>query len=339
MNIREKTEKWEKDNLSPYATLSCDSKGRNTPEKSCKVRTEFQKDRDKILHSLSFRLLKHKTQVYLSTTGEDFRTRLTHTQEVASVARAIAKALSLNQDLVEAISLGHDLGHTPFGHAGEKSLNELAPFEFKHAEQSVRVVTKIEDNGHGLNLTREVIEGIEGHTKGEKSLYAVYNANLNGTGRPATLEGEVVQFSDWIAYINHDVDDAFNMGLIKKDDLPESTIKYLGHNFQQRVLTMMKSVISSSYGKNHIHMEEKVMRATDELRKFLFNNIYKLQEIEVKEDTAYGVIRKLYTYFLKNYNEVLKEMTFLNEQDIPRGTCDYIAFLTDLKAQEIYNKI
>ncbi|MEA3506992.1 MAG: dNTP triphosphohydrolase, partial [Elusimicrobiota bacterium] len=263
MDIRKTVEKWEEKNFSRHATRSSGSRGRENPEEPCPVRTEFQKDRDKILHSLSFRLLKHKTQVYLSTTGEDFRTRLTHTLEVAAVGRYIAKALNLNQDLVEAMALGHDLGHTPFGHIGEKALNELTPFRFNHARQSARVARRIEDHGRGLNLTYEVLEGIKNHSKGDSSVYNIYDKNLKNTADNRTIEGEILQFADWIAYINHDVDDSFNMGLISKEDLPASTTSILGFNFQQRIITMIKSVIKSSFNKEHIHMEPEVMKATD----------------------------------------------------------------------------
>lgn len=338
MNIRVEAEKWEEKTLSPYAKLSINTKGRRIDEEPCSVRTEFQKDKDKILHSLSFRLLKHKTQVFLSTTGEEFRTRLTHTLEVASVGRYIARALNLNQDLVEAIALGHDLGHTPFGHTGEKVLDELTPFTFRHSYQSVRVVERIENNGNGLNLTFEVKDGIKGHSKGELSIYSIYRENLSGRRRTATIEGEVVQFADWIAYINHDIDDAFNMRVITKNDLPESSAKILGANFQQRSVTMIKDVIQTSYEKEHIRMSKEIMNATDELRKYLYEYVYKLPQISQREKIARKILTFIYNHYVNNYDLVLKEMPFLNKEKHERGTCDFVASLTDTRAQELYRK-
>jgi len=339
MNIREKQEEIERKTLSPLATLSTKSKGREREEKPCSVRTEFQKDRDKILHSLSFRLLKHKTQVFLSTTGEEFRTRLTHTMEVASVAGYIAAGLNLNKDLAEAIALGHDLGHTPFGHIGEDVLNQLAPFDFKHSYQSIRVVEKIENAGKGLNLTSEVKDGIKGHSKGTLSLYDIHEENTGEKGRTSTLEGEVVQYADWIAYINHDVDDAFNMGLITRDELPGSATRVLGYNFEQRLVTMIKDVITASSEKEHIMMSEEVMKATDELRDFLYSHVYNLPQITAREETARTVVTALYNYYCEKYELVLKEMPFLKNESPQRGGCDFIASLTDIRAQELYNEI
>ncbi|MBN2408016.1 MAG: deoxyguanosinetriphosphate triphosphohydrolase [Elusimicrobia bacterium] len=336
MGIREKIEEWEKKSLSEFATLSVRTAGRKKDEPACPVRTEFQKDADRILHSLGFRLLKHKTQVFLSTTGEEFRTRLTHTLEVASVARYIAGGLNLNRDLVEAISLGHDLGHTPFGHTGEEILDSLTPFDFRHSHQSVRVVETIENNGRGLNLTKEVIDGIEGHSKGLSSLYDILDENVQGQGKTSTIEGEVVQFADWIAYINHDIDDAFNMGLITKDDLPPEPVKILGMNFQDRTVSMIKDVIEASRGKGHITMSEKIIGATDELRRYLYGNVYRKDEIISKEDTAKKIVTFLYERCVSDYGLVLKEMPFLAKERPERGACDYIAFLTDSRAQDLY---
>lgn len=339
MNVREKIEKWEKENLSSFATLSTSTKGRDRKERECSLRTEFQKDRDKILHSLSFRLLKHKTQVFLSTSGEDFRTRLTHTLEVASIARYIARALNLNQDLVEAIALGHDLGHTPFGHIGEEVLDELASFKFEHSQQGVRVVELIENNGCGLNLTCEVKDGIRQHSKGTSSIASIHDESADGACRASTVEGEVVQFADWFAYINHDIDDAFNMSLISKKDLPDSTKKVLGFNFEQRLVTMLRDVIDASNGSEHIQMSSGVMKATDELRQFLYDYVYKLPRVAKREATAREVISYLFRHYIENYDLVIKEMPYLKNELPERGVCDFIAFLTDVKAQERGEKV
>ncbi len=332
MNTREKIEKWEKENLSSFATLNTLTKGRGREEEFCSVRTEFQKDRDKILHSLSFRLLKHKTQVFLSTSGEDFRTRLTHTLEVAAISRYIARALNLNQDLVEAIALGHDLGHTPFGHIGEEVLDELTPFKFAHSDQGIRIVELIENNGEGLNLTCEVKDGISQHSKGTLSIVSLHD----GVNRASSIEGEVVQFADWFAYINHDIDDAFNMGIISKEDLPAGTDEILGHNFESRLVTMLECVIKESMGKKHIEMSEGVMTATDKLRQFLYDYVYKLPRVAQREKKAREIIAFLYKYYTDNYDFVIEEMPYLKNETAQRAACDLVAFLTDIKAQKLF---
>ncbi len=339
MSVREETESWERDNLSEYASLSSGTLGRDVYEEPCQVRTEFQKDRDRIIHSLYFRLLKHKTQVYLSTTGEEFRTRLTHTLEVSTVARYISRALGLNTDLAEAAALGHDLGHTPFGHMGEDTLKQITPFAFSHSNQSLRVVEKLENGGRGLNLTREVRDAISGHAKGKKSIFEVMNENSASGGESGTIEGEVVQFADWIAYINHDVDDAFNMGLIGAGDLPGETGPVLGYNFQQRLVSMTGDVIEASRGREHILMSEEVMNATEELRSFLYSRVYELPQIAAREKTARTIVAVLYEYYCENYSRVLEQMPFLKDEDPARGACDFIASLTDPGAQELYRKI
>lgn len=339
MEIRLQAEKWEEENLSGYAALSGRSAGRKEPESPCRLRTEFQKDRDRIIHSLYFRLLKHKTQVYLSTIGEDFRTRLTHTLEVSTVARYISRALGLNVDLSEAAALGHDLGHTPFGHVGEDTLEQLTSFKFKHSDQSLRVVDMLENAGEGLNLTSEVRNGIVAHTKGTNSIFTITEENQGANSRARTVECEVVQFADWIAYINHDVDDAFNMGFITASDLPSSTYRVLGHNFQDRLVTMVSDVISSSRGKPHISMSRSIMEATDELRIFLYDCVYELPQIAEREETARKIVRYLFEYYMDNYVKVLDRMPFLGEVNPERGVADYIASLTDTKAQHIYNRL
>lgn len=258
MNIRERQEELERIYLSPYAALSSKSKGRRIYEEKCSVRTDFQRDRDRILHSKAFRRLKHKTQVFISPEGDHYRTRLTHTLEVSQIARTISKALRLNEDLTEAIALGHDLGHTPFGHTGEQVLDELMKEGFRHEEQSLRVVEVLEQ-GKGLNLTWEVRDGIRNHTT---------------RGNPATLEGQVVKLSDWIAYINHDIDDAQRAGVLKPEDLPEELIKVLGKKHGQRIDTMIKDVIATSFGRPFVKMSDEIYDATRRLRDFMFDNVY-----------------------------------------------------------------
>jgi len=359
MLIRELLEKEEKEHLSPYAQLSTNTRGRTKPEEECPVRTCYQKDKDRILHSLSFRLLKYKTNVFLSTTGEKFRTRLTHTLEVSQIARTIARALRLNEDLTEAIALGHDLGHTPFGHIGEKILDRLAKRGnhlkgFHHAEQSLRVVDLLEKNGKGLNLTYEVRDGILKHAKRRKMNYEIYEEFLGEPNHPITLEGEIVQFADWIAYINHDIDDAINMGLLKGEGLPREPTKILGNSHAKRIDTMVKSIIENSNKK--IQMSLEVMKATATLREFLFQKVYTLPPIAGEEKRASEILTKLFEYYLNNFDLVLKEMPWIkklspptadeNNQDIhqsgvyqARFVIDFLASLTDAKAIELYSML
>ena len=259
MTIREKQEQWEAQYLSSYAALSKNSRGRERYEAQCDIRPVYQRDRDRILHSKSFRRLKHKTQVFLTPQGDHYRTRLTHTLEVSQNARTIAKALRLNEDLVEAIALGHDLGHTPFGHAGERALDILCSKGFGHYEQSVRVVEKLENSGRGLNLTFEVRDGIRNHRT---------------AGRPSTLEGKIVRLSDKIAYINHDIDDAIRAGILVAEDIPREYTEILGCTTSQRLNTMIHDIVKNSEGKPDIIMSQDVSRAMSDLRKFMFANVY-----------------------------------------------------------------
>lgn len=312
--LRERTEELEKRLLSPFAMLSCNSKGRRSYEEKCRIRTDFQRDRDRILHSKAFRRLKHKTQVFITPEGDHFRTRLTHTLEVSQIARTIARALRLNEDLTEAIALGHDLGHTPFGHTGEDVLNDLLAKGFKHEEQSLRVVDILE-NGKGLNLTWEVRDGILNHTS---------------KGIPETLEGEVVKLSDWIAYINHDIDDAIRAGILSYDDLPSCSIKVLGKEHGDRIDSMIKDVVKNSKGKSKISMSEKVRKATVMLRNFLFEKVYVGSKAKEQEGKAKIMLRLLFKHFIHNPKQMPEE--FLNiakKEGIPRAVCDYIAGMTD----------
>jgi len=319
MNIRKRTEELEKRLLSPYAALSQNSKGRMFPEEKCSVRTDFQRDRDRIIHSKAFRRLKHKTQVFIAPEGDHYRTRLTHTLEVAQIARTLARALRLNEDLVEAIALGHDLGHTPFGHTGERVLNNLNPKGFKHNEQSVRIVDFLEQRGNkrGLNLTYEVRDGIRNHT---------------GDVIPQTLEGQVVRYADRIAYINHDIDDAIRAGIIKNEDLPKEAIEILGKSHGERINNMILDIIYNSMEKNTITMSEEVGNATNILRDFMFENVYLNKRAKSEESKSEYIIEQLYSYYLKNIDALPKEHLEIyknidaTKEDI---ICDYIAGTTD----------
>lgn len=323
MNFRERTEKLEEEILSPYAALSSRSRGRMVPEEKCSVRTEFQRDRDRILHSKAFRRLKHKTQVFISPEGDHYRTRLTHTLEVAQIARTIARALRLNEDLTEAIALGHDLGHTPFGHTGEEVLNRLMKAGFRHEEQSLRVVDILESR-KGLNLTWEVRDGIINHTS---------------RGAPHTLEGQIVKISDWIAYINHDIDDALRAGVLKPEDLPEDLIRILGERHNRRIDTMIKDVIEESMDKPIITMSEKIKEATTALRQFMFDKVYVGSSAKAQENKAKVMLKLLFEFFLENPDKMPEEFNAISEKEgAERGVCDYIAGMTDSFALAKFNE-
>lgn len=314
MNFREQQEEIEEKILSPYGVRSCNTKGRQYPIQLCSVRTEFQRDRDRILHSKSFRRLKHKTQVFISPEGDHYRTRLTHTLEVSQIARTISRALRLNEDLTEAIALGHDLGHTPFGHTGENVLNDIISFGFNHNEQSLRVVEKLED-GAGLNLTWEVRDGIRHHS---------------GEVEAQSLEGMVVHIADRIAYINHDIDDAQRAGIITEDSLPKECIKILGKSKSGRINTMIINVIETSYLKKFVGMDKTVESATMTLRKFLFEKVYIGSKAKDEEKKAEGIIKALFSSFMEDPEKLPKEyIEKLNHEDKERVICDYIAGMTD----------
>lgn len=322
-DFREEYEQFEKSYLSEYAMLSMNTAGRKVPEEKCELRTEFQRDRDRIVHSKSFRRLKHKTQVFVSPESDHYRTRLTHTLEVAQIGRTIARVLKLNEDLVEAIALGHDLGHTPFGHSGERALDKLAPFKFTHYEQSVRVCDLIEKNGRGLNLTYEVLDGIKCHTAGEQA---------------KTLEGRIVRFADRIAYINHDIDDAVRAGIIKESDIPEKTVKFLGNSKGKRINSMVKSIVTAS--KSDIVMDEETLEHYNLLHDFLFERVYRHPAAKGEEVKAFGIIKGLYDYYLNNPDKLTEEyLKIANEQGLERAVVDYIACMTDHFAIVTYNNI
>lgn len=318
MLYRELREQWEKENLSEYAFCSADSKGRADYIEPCPMRTCYCRDRDRIIHSKAFRRLKHKTQVFLSPEGDHYRTRLIHTLEVSQISRDIARALRLNEDLTEAIALGHDLGHAPFGHAGERILDELSPFGFCHNAQSVRVCTKLEK----LNLTSEVLDGILGHT---------------GDSIPQTLEGKIVRIADRIAYINHDIDDAIRGGIICVDDLPVSTARILGTNPSQRINTMIMGILSASTGKNDIVMNPAVYAATDELRSFLFEKVYKGSKAKEEESKAENMLASLYQYFMEHTAKIPAEFDeIIQSEGVARAVCDYISGMSDIYSVKLY---
>lgn len=327
MNIRENLEKLEMENLSPYAAHSVDSKGREREEEQCDIRPVYQRDRDRILHSKAFRRLKDKTQVFLTPEGDHYRTRLTHTLEVSQNARTIAKALRMNEDLVEAIALGHDLGHTPFGHAGERALNAVCPFGFCHSDQSVRVVEVIEKNGQGLNLTYEVRDGIRNHqTK----------------GMPETLEGKIVRFSDKIAYIHHDMDDAIRAGILSEEDVPKEISDVIGYTTGERLDHFIHDIVSTSYGKNDIVMSEPVAEAMTKLRKFMFERVYQNRSAKSEEGKAEMLVQTLYSHYRHHLELLSDDWINLIKKGEPEEkiVADYIAAMTDrfaiAKYQEIY---
>ena len=324
-SLREIFEKREEDWLSPYATKSKSTKGKKNQEKPCDVRTAFQRDRDRIVHSKAFRRLKHKTQVFISPEGDHFRTRLTHTLEVSQIARTVARALRLNEDLAEAIALGHDLGHTPFGHAGETALDQVHLGGFKHNVQSLRVVDEIE-LGVGLNLTWEVRDGIVNHT---------------GDGVPSTLEGQIVRKSDRIAYINHDIDDAIRGKIISLESLPKECLKVLGFKHSERINTMVRDMINTSWDRPYIAMSEEISAATDELRLFLFKNVYIGSLAKTEEDKAKRLVRDIYCYYNSHPQEILNEYGKHNNPASNKDNLvvDYIAGMTDRYAISVYQKI
>ena len=329
LNIRQITEDKE-ESLSPYAAKSRLSRGRLRYEEPCPVRTAFQRDRDRIIHSKAFRRLKHKTQVFIAPLGDHYVTRLTHTLEVSQIARTISRALNLNEDLTEAIALGHDLGHTPFGHVGEEVLDELYPEGFRHNEQSLRVVDFLEKDGQGLNLTWEVRDGIVNHSKTRVDILG------EGWGKVNTLEGEVGKIADTVAYINHDIGDAIRAGIITENDLPLSAVTILGRSHSQRINTMVCDIIDYSWtvrsdnaaGSPTIGMSPQVLEATNNLREFLFDRVYNLRSAEEEAEQAREVVRLLYRYFNEHEDRLPAEYRFYSG-DTERRVVDYIAGMTD----------
>ncbi len=321
---REQFEQFEYERLSPYAAKSAETRGRATEEEKCKIRTEYQRDRDRIIHSKALRRLMHKTQVFIAPEDDHYRTRLTHTLEVAQISRTIARGLSLNEDLTEAIALGHDLGHTPFGHAGESCLNMIHPGGFRHNVQSLRVVDVLEKSPSGspLNLTLEVRDGILNHT---------------GPVKPMTLEGQIVKISDRIAYINHDIDDALRGGMIHFEELPSDCIAVLGETHSKRINTLVTDMMENSEGKDEIMMSDERLEAMNGLRSFMFKNVYQSPDRKEETDKIYRMIKQLYDYYLKNPNEMSGEMYgFIETWGVNEAVKDYIASMTDRYALRVY---
>lgn len=323
MDVRLKQEKKEDMTLSPFAAKSAETKGRNIPEEHCPVRTDFQRDRDRIIHCKAFRRLKHKTQVFISPEGDHYRTRLTHTLEVSQIARTIARALDLNEDLTEAIALGHDLGHTPFGHNGEAILNKLCPYGFEHNKQSLRVVERLEKDGRGLNLTWEVRDGILNHRT---------------SGKPGTMEGKVVQLSDKIAYINHDIDDAIRAGVLKNDDIPGYIRDIVGNTSSSRINTLITDTIENSMGINDIVMSAGMKGVLNVLRDFMFERVYMDKRAEREFSKIDNLLSSLYRYHKEHPEDMSEEfINLINDgEDLDRVVCDYIAGMTDRYAANLF---
>ncbi len=323
--IRERTEEFEQITLSTFAALSMDSKGRLRPEKPDEIRTEYQRDRDRIIHSKAFRRLKHKTQVFLLPEGDHFRTRMTHTLEVSQISRTIARALRLNEDLTEAICMGHDLGHTPFGHAGEAVLNRLYPHGFSHNEQSLHIIDTLENDGQGLNLTWEVRNGILNHT---------------GKGMPATLEGQIVKMADRIAYLNHDLDDAIRAGVLHNDDLPDVVIQVLGNTHSQRIATLVKDIILSSSDQDEIKQSSEIAVAMQEFRAYMFRKVYLDKPAKKEEEKGKEMVEFVYHHFiqhpdaLKQYHHHIREEASLEEQ-----VKDFVAGMTDRYIVSLFQEL
>lgn len=324
MTIREQTCEIEAKILSERAMLSQNTRGRRIYESPCPIRTEFQRDRDRILHSNAFRRLKHKTQVFLAPKGDHYRTRMTHTLEVSQIARTIAKALRLNEDLTEAIALGHDLGHTPFGHAGEAALAKLSPLGYKHYLHSVRIVCSVENNLKGLNLTWEVLNGFACHTNPEP--------------KAKTLEGQIVRFADKIAYVNHDIEDAVRAGVLSEQDLPWDSLYVLGRTKSERITTMVTSIIASS--EDTICCEKEMAQAFERLRQFMFEAVYLDPDVKQEERKVFSLLEKLYDHFLHHVEQMPPEYRTIAEREgKDRAVTDYIAGMTDQYCINLYENL
>ena len=325
MTLREQTQRWEEEKLSPLACRSAQTRGRVRPEEECQVRTPFQRDTDRIVYSKAFRRLKHKTKVFLQPEGDHYRTRMTHTLEVSRIARTIARALALNEDLTEAIALGHDLGHTPFGHAGERLLDRVMPGGFAHYQQSVRVVERLEKNGEGLNLTWEVRNGIVCHTKGPQA---------------ATLEGQVVRLADQIAYINHDIEDALRGGVIYPMDIPLEVSRVLGFTHGARIDALVKDAVEASRGQDAIRQSPEVGEAMAALKDFMFANVYTNPLAKGEEGKAQELLLRLFEHYQKNPDELPADFQAIRQEEgVDRAVCDYIAGMTDPFAVEKYKEL
>ncbi len=323
LTIREQYENEEYNLLSDLACKSAESKGRRIPEEKCDLRTDFSRDRDRIIHSKSFRRLKHKTQVFILADNDHFRTRLTHTLEVSQIARTICRALKLNEDLAEAIAMGHDLGHTPFGHSGERALDSLNPNGFRHYEQSLRVADVLEKDGKGMNLTHEVRDGILNHS---------------GASLASTMEGAVIKYADRFAYINHDIDDALRAGIIKKEDLPVELVFSIGARHSQRIGFLIKDIVTESAKNGYISMSHDTEKDMLALRQFMFTEVY--EKLAVKDFQPYMVIEKIYNYFYKNPEKLPEEFaSLLANWDTHTVVCDYISCMTDNYCIRLFNDL
>ena len=324
LSIREETQRIEREILSPYAALSENTRGRVREVAECPIRTPYQRDRDKVIHCKAFRRLKHKTQVFLSPEGDHYRTRLTHTLEVSQIARTIARALRLNEDLTEAVALGHDLGHTPFGHAGERALNRLMPNGFRHYEQSVRVVERLENDGRGLNLTFEVRDGIRCHTTGQEA---------------RTMEGRIIRWADKIAYMNHDIDDAIRAGVIRESDIPRDITAVLGDTKNKRITTMVTSLIRNSPA-GVVNMDADVLEAYDALHEFMYEAVYLNDYAKREEKKVPHLIESLFGYYVRHPDRLPESMREIAEADgKEQAACDYIAGMTDRFAVDLYSNL
>ena len=324
MTVRERTQQIERQTLAPYASLSQQTRGRQRPEEECALRTCYQRDRDRIIHCKAFRRLKQKTQVFLAPEGDHYRTRLTHTLEVTQIARTVARALRVNEDLTEAVALGHDLGHTPFGHAGERALREICPYGFEHNEQSVRVVERLEKEGKGLNLTWEVRDGIRCHTSGAEA---------------QTVEGRIVRIADRIAYINPDIDDAQRAGVLQPEQIPEEATRLLGSRRSTRIHTLVSSLVENSREGN-LQMAPEIQRVFQGLHEFMYQTVYRSPFATQEEKKVPGLIERLYAYFLGHPEKMPQEMQRIaEEEDLPRAVCDYIAGMTDHYAIGLFEEI
>jgi len=342
MNTREKQEQLERDNLSPYASLSSKSQGRMQAEAECPLRTAYQRDRDRIVYCRAFRILKHKTQVFLAPTGDHCRTRLTHTLEVSAIGRTLARALDLNEDLVEVIALGHDLGHTPFGHAGETILNELVPGGFSHYRQSLRVVDVLENHGNGLNLTYEVRDGIAKHSKGYGEVIPA-----DGHGLPETAEGCLVRYADIIAYLSHDLDDAIQVGLIQESDIPDDCRQVFGADHSKRIMAMIEGVLSATRPDLEsvaprlvFAVAPRVGDAMQQLRQFLFHRVYRSPQVHNEYLKARKMLRDIFHYCRDNRDFFEAETAgLLPGSAFERRICDFIASMSDRQAQNLYHRL
>jgi dGTPase len=335
-SIREQLEQREREVLAPQAAKSADTRGRLQPEAEDPIRPAFQRDRDRIIHCKAFRRLKHKTQVFFAPTGDHYRTRLTHTLEVSQIARSIAKVLRLNEELTEAIALGHDLGHTPFGHAGERVLNDLIPGGFNHYEQSLRIVDVLENDGHGLNLTWEVRDGIARHSKGKHGM----PVGADDEHRASTIEGQIARVADIIAYVNHDIDDAVRAGILRHESLPPQRVSVLGATSSERIGRMVTDVVLQTLegGLTQVRMSDRILQATLGLRSFLFDAVYENELATAEFTKAAGILGGLWGKLREKPDEFLDRQT-IDSEGLDAAARDFLAGMTDRYAVSLYEQL